>query len=131
MNYVICPEGTGEINIHMDSGEASNLLSQLNHMVEEFDWDDYLLSILRDLLNRGINDVRATGGASIQHPEDFDMPEPFSDENISRLGRQSLGGSSVAPTHEGAWRISNENGMPEYGSNIEIASGDDDPRQDR
>jgi hypothetical protein len=108
MNYVICPEGTGEINIHMDSGEASNLLSQLNHMVEEFDWDDYILSILRDLLNRGITDVRAAGGPSVQHPiDDFDpmSDQPFSDENISRLGH----------------------GMHamEYRSNIERATEDD------
>ena len=63
MQYMNCPEGTRIINIHMNYNEATDLLSNLNQVVEEFDWDDFPMQSLRNTLERAIQieDSRANG----------------------------------------------------------------------
>ena len=63
IRYAICPNyrthlhDTNRINIHMTAGEARNVLDMMNYQVEHFDWDDYMLSTFRIILQQALTEV--------------------------------------------------------------------------
>jgi len=60
---MICPNGSGAINYSMEYNESVELLRCMNHIIDEFDWDEYVMQAFRRQLELSISeeDVRVAG----------------------------------------------------------------------
>lgn len=76
MKYTNCPQGTGHINMTYSYNEAVELLKYMNHVINEFEWDEYILELTRRNLERAItqeNERRIS--LSDQERSELDMSE--------------------------------------------------------
>ena len=70
MRLVICPQGSGEINIHMNKDEAQHLYNEMTRgLGGDLDWDHYTMSAFCSSLRTTLRDDSLTEDMDIDDIE--------------------------------------------------------------
>ena len=105
MQFMLCPLGTGTINIKFSQDEAASLLKDMNYITEEFSWDEYTMQLLRRELELGINEEDARRAAA-PTDENSQSEEDWTSEDIPVDYNMSFDEPISERTRDSSWDIS-------------------------